>query len=69
MTGTAPAVAAALAAAADAVGRGTAGGLPPAAAAELEDPLAAVPFFTILAVASWFLGLSVWRLGAAMASK
>ena len=36
--------------AADAVGRGAAGGFPPAAAVELEDPLAA-PFFTMVAVA------------------
>ena len=39
-----------VAAAADAVGRGAAGGFPPAAAEEPEDPLWAPLFFTMMAV-------------------
>ena len=35
----------------DAAGRGAAGGFPPAAAVELVDPLAEVPFFTMVAAA------------------
>ena len=40
--------------AADAAGRGAAGGFPPAAAAELEDPLVELPFFTMVAVVRSF---------------